>query len=72
MTQLTARKVAEILAMHQVSRDIACIKPNVFQQQTAFDAADDKTRQLIRHFEDHRRLLLETIGQEHPEVLDAI
>lgn len=70
--QLTARKVAEILAMHQVSRDIAGIKPDTFHQQAAFEAADDNIRQLIRHFEDHRRHLLEAIGQEHPEVLDAI
>lgn len=69
---LTARKVAELLAMHMVSRDIACIKPEVFKQEAAFEAADDQTRQLIRHFEDHRRHLLEAIGQEHPEVLDAI
>ena len=69
---LTARKVAELLAIHMVSRDIACILPEVFKQETAFEAADEQTRQLIRHFEEHRRHLLEAIGQEHPEVLDAI
>ena len=70
--RLTARKVAELLAIHMVSRDIACILPEVFKQETAFEAADEQTRQLIRHFEEHRRHLLEAIGQEHPEVLDAI
>ncbi|WP_299734040.1 hypothetical protein [uncultured Endozoicomonas sp.] len=72
MTQLTARKVAELLAMHMVSRDIACIKPDVFKQDDAFKAADEQTQKLIRYFEDHRRHLLEAIGQDHPEVLDAI
>lgn len=68
---LTARKVAEILAMHMVSRDIACIKPEVFNQDDAFKAADASAQKLIRHFEAHRRHLLEAIGEEHPEVLDA-
>ena len=69
---LTARKVAEILAMHMVSRDISCILPEVFRQEETFVAADEQTRNLIRHFEEHRRHLLEAIGQDHPEVLDAI
>ena len=69
---LTARKVAEVLAMHMVSRDIACIKPEVFKQEAAFNAADEQTQKLIRHFEEHRRHLLEAIGIEHPEVLDAL
>ena len=68
----TARKVAEILAMHMVSRDIACIKPECFKQDDVFNAADEKSRNLIRHFEAHRKHLLEAVGQEHPEVLDAI
>lgn len=72
MSQLTARKVAELLAMHMVSRDIACIKPDVFKQGEVFNAADERSQQLIKHFEAHRRHLLEAIGTEHPEVLDAI
>ena len=73
MTQsFTARKVAEILALHTVSRDIACIKPQSFQQDEAFKAAGEQGKALIRHFEDHRRHVLETIAEQHPEVLDAI
>ncbi|KEQ19188.1 hypothetical protein [Endozoicomonas numazuensis] len=73
MSKLTARKVAELLAMHMVSRDIACIKPDVFDKQSeVFDQADDQSKALIQYFEDHRRHLLEAIGEEHPEVLDAI
>lgn len=69
---LTARKVAELLAMHMVGRDIACILPEQFNQNEVFSHADERSKQLIQHFEDHRRHLLEAIGQEHPEVLDAI
>jgi hypothetical protein len=73
MSQLTARKVAELLAMHMVSRDIACIKPDVFSNQgEVFEQADEKSQALIKHFETHRRHLLEAIGEEHPEVLDAL
>ena len=72
MSKLTARKVAELLAMHMVSRDIACIKPEQFRQEEVFNHADEKCQELIRHFESHRRHLLEAIGQQHPEVLDAI
>lgn len=72
MNKLTARKVAELLAMHVVSLELSDLKPEVFKPDDAFKSADEQTQKIIRHFEAHRLHLMEAIGQEHPEVLDAI
>ncbi|OED43594.1 hypothetical protein ACH42_09795 [Endozoicomonas sp. (ex Bugula neritina AB1)] len=68
----TARQVAELMAAHMVSRDIACIKPDQFKQQEVYENVDPRSQKLIKHFEAHRRHLLEAVAIEHPEVLDAI
>ena len=68
----TARQVAELLAAHMVSRDIACVKPEQFRQEEVYENVDNRRQQLIRHFEAHRRHLLEAVAQNHPEVLDVI
>ncbi|OED44059.1 hypothetical protein ACH42_08440 [Endozoicomonas sp. (ex Bugula neritina AB1)] len=68
----TVRKVCQILATHIASRDMACIKPEAFKQEAAYNAATEEEQKMIRHFEAHRRHLLEAIAQNHPEVLDAI
>ena len=68
----TARQVAELLAAHMVSRDIACIKPGEFRQDDVYDTVNERCQRLIQHFEAHRKHLLEAIGENHPEVLDAL
>ncbi|MCW7552568.1 hypothetical protein NX722_07880 [Endozoicomonas gorgoniicola] len=69
---LTARKIAELLAMHMVSRDIACVYPDEFNQDEVFKHADEQSQRLIRHFEAHRRHLLEALAVDHPEVKHVI
>ncbi|WP_330925267.1 hypothetical protein [Candidatus Sororendozoicomonas aggregata] len=70
--KMTARSIAEFLAEHMVARDMAAILPGQFDQEAVWDVADDQGRQLIKVFEDKRRMLLEARGTQYPELLDAI
>lgn len=70
--KLTARAIAELMAEHMVARDVACILPGQFEQDAVWSASDEQGRALIRVFEAKRRELLEAMGDEFPEVLDAI
>ena len=69
---LTARRVAEILATHMASRDLAAIKPELFDQEATYQGENERGKALIRLFENHRRQLLEQVAEMDEEVRDAI